>query len=428
MPDGPKLPDNEKGMDISMDKEKVKSIRGLILFTALLILGIIYSENLMGVGTLLIVFLQPFIYGGAIAFVVNIPMKAIEKLLFSKAKGKIAEKLRRPLSLVLSLLAIVFTVTLVIITVVPQIGKTLVEIGNQIPIFLYEATNWLEKQFAAYPQVLSQISQLETLELDWQGIVTSIINFMKNGIGSVLSSTFSVASSIVGGAVNLVISFIFAIYLLSQKEKLSNQASRLLTAYCPNKTHGFITKVLGLLNRNFSNFISGQCLEAVILGLMFVIVMSIFQLPYAVLIGVLIAFTALIPIVGAFIGCAVGVFLILIDDPIKAIWFLILFLIIQQIEGNLIYPQVVGNSVGLPSIWVLVAVSIGGSMLGVVGMLIFIPLTSTAYALIRDDVNHRNISKGIKYSPEPIKEKPKEIDHSNIIKEPKNKEEKNNKK
>ena len=189
---------------------------------------------------------------------------------------------------------------------------------------------------------------------------------------------------------------IFAFYILSQKEKLENQTDRVLSAYLKESVYLNVKKVAGMLYKNFSSFISGQCLEAVILGCMFIVVMPVCGLPYAVLIGVLVAFTALIPIVGAFIGCAVGVFLILIEDPVKAFWFLILFLVIQQIEGNLIYPHVVGNSVGLPSIWVLVAVSVGGSMMGILGMLLFIPLAATIYALVREDVNRRNGKGGAK--------------------------------
>ena len=178
-----------------------------------------------------------------------------------------------------------------------------------------------------------------------------------------------------------------------QKETLANQGERLMHAYLPEKFYQQTRKVLKLLYKNFSSFISSQCLEAVILGSLFVIVMSIFGFPYAVLIGTLIAVTALVPIVGAFIGCAVGAFLILVEDPLLAVGFVVLFLVLQQLEGNLIYPRVVGNSVGLPAIWVLVAVSVGGSLFGVVGMLIFIPITSTVYTLLREDVNERNAKK-----------------------------------
>ena len=376
-----------------MDKHKIKSIRGLILFTAAVILGLIYSKEVWNLFALFVMFLKPFIIGGAIAFVINILMRKVEKLLFFKANGRIAQRVKRPVSILLSVLLLLLIITLVFVIVLPQVVRTLGEIGMQIPVFLQNVYVWLEVQLAAYPEILEQLSKLETMQFDWNSIIASVVGFMKSGLGSVITSTVSVASSIVGGVVNVVVAFIFAFYILSQKEKLGNQIDRVLSAYCKESVYLYIKRVFGLLHKNFTSFISGQCLEALILGGMFVVVLTLFRFPYALLIGVLIAFTALIPIVGAFIGCAVGVFLIFMEDPIKALWFLILFLILQQIEGNLIYPHVVGNSVGLPSIWVLVAVSIGGSMMGVLGMLLFIPLVSTAYVLVREDVNRRNALK-----------------------------------
>lgn len=379
-----------------MDKQKLKSIRGLILFTAAVILCILYSREVLHIIVLLMSFLRPFIIGGAIAFVINLLMKKVEKLLFSRAKGKAALKIKRPASILLSVLLLGLVITLVCVTVIPQILRTLSEIGAQIPIFTKNSIAWLETQLAAYPDVLKYLEGLETIEFDWNTVISAIAEFLKSGFLSVITSTVSVASSIVGGVINAVVSVIFAFYILSQKEKLENQTDRVLSAYLKESVYLNVKKVAGMLYKNFSSFISGQCLEAVILGCMFIVVMPICGLPYAVLIGVLVAFTALIPIVGAFIGCAVGVFLILIEDPVKAFWFLILFLVIQQIEGNLIYPHVVGNSVGLPSIWVLVAVSVGGSMMGILGMLLFIPLAATIYALVREDVNRRNGKGGAK--------------------------------
>ena len=386
-----------------MDKHKIKSIRGLILFTAAVILGLIYSKEVWNLFALFVMFLKPFIIGGAIAFVINILMRKVEKFLFSKANEKVARRVKRPVSILLSVILLLLIITLVFVIVLPQVVRTLGEIGMQIPVFLQNVYVWLEVQLAAYPEILEQLSKLETMQFDWNSIIASVVGFMKSGLGSVITSTVSVASSIVGGVVNVVVAFIFAFYILSQKEKLGNQIDRVLSAYCKESVYLYIKRMFGLLHKNFTSFISGQCLEALILGGMFVVVLTLFRFPYALLIGVLIAFTALIPIVGAFIGCAVGVFLIFMEDPIKALWFLILFLILQQIEGNLIYPHVVGNSVGLPSIWVLVAVSVGGSMMGVLGMLLFIPLVSTAYVLVREDVNRRNALK------HPEKQKPEAV-------------------
>ncbi len=210
--------------------------------------------------------------------------------------------------------------------------------------------------------------------------------FFKNGAGSVLDSTFTVAKSIVSGMTTFIIAFVFACYILLQKEKLNIQIHKVMYAYLKKEYVEKILDICSLTYKTFSNFLAGQCLEAAILGTMFVIMMTVFRLPYALLVGVLIAFTALIPIFGAFIGCFIGAFLILMDTPMKALVFVILFLVLQQIEGNLIYPRVVGNSVGLPSIWVLAAVSIGGSLMGIVGMLVFIPAVSVIYTLFRNNV------------------------------------------
>ena len=240
------------------------------------------------------------------------------------------------------------------------------------------------------PELVVMLEELDFDSINWNSVLNGIVDFMKNGLGNVVTSTVMVASTIIGGVVNLFVALVFSFYILAQKEKLGDQLKRVMHAYFSQGLYERALEVASLANRNFSNFITGQCMEAVILGSMFVVSMAVFRFPYALLVGVLIAFTALIPIVGAFIGCFVGTFLIMVDDPIKAAWFLVLFIILQQVEGNLIYPHVVGNSVGLPSIWVLAAVTIGGSLMGVAGMLIFIPIVSTIYALLRDDVNQKN--------------------------------------
>lgn len=378
---------------MGFDKVKMKQIRGLILFVAAVILLMIYSKSVWGGILLLLSILQPFLIGGAIAFVLNIPLRTIEDKILKKWNGKAAAKIKRPISITAAVLFLILVINVVIMTVVPQITKTAMELGVQIPAFFNSLVDELEKLTIAYPQILEQVRKLESTQINWESVFNSIVDFLRNGMGSMLTSTVSVASSIIGGVVNTMISFIFAIYILMQKEKLACQGERILQAYFSEKVYVKTQKIFKLLYKNFSNFISGQCLEAVILGTLFVITMTIFRFPYAVMVGVLIAFTALIPIVGAFVGCFVGAFLILINNPVQAVWFVILFLVLQQIEGNLIYPRVVGNSVGLPSIWVLVAVSVGGSLMGIVGMLIFIPLVSTAYALLREDVNERNVRK-----------------------------------
>lgn len=375
---------------MGFDRMKLKQIRGMIIFIAVICLALRYSDEIFGAIGFGVDIFSPFILGAVMAFILNLPLRGIENRLLGKWKGKLADKLKRPIGIVGSILFVVAVLAFVIVMVVPQIGKTLVELGNKIPTFMENVWAQIQSLQLDYPQLQSYFSQLQPVDWNWESIINNLVAFLKNGMTSMLTSTFTVAGNIVSGVADMVISFIFAIYILGQKEKLADQGKRILSAYCKPRANQYILKVFSMAYRNFSNFISGQCLEAVILGCMFVIAMSIFGIPYAVLVGVLIAFTALIPIVGAFIGCAVGAFLIMVDDPMKALFFIVMFLILQQLEGNLVYPRVVGNSVGLPSIWVLVAVSVGGSLFGVAGMLAFIPLVSTMYMLLRDSVNERN--------------------------------------
>ncbi len=375
---------------MGFDKVKVKQVCFVILYVAALVLMLIYSKTLFAGVRMVISILLPFIIGGVIAFILNIPMKAIEDKLLKKWRGKSAAKAKRPISMVLSIIFVFAIVTLVLVAVVPQLKTTFETLGEKIEPFLDKVYIWSREMLGDYPELEAWVADLSKMEFNWENIIGNIGGFLKNGVGNMFGFTLTVAGNIIGGVVNALIAFVFAIYILAQKEKLANQGVRLIDAYTNNKWNVRIREVLRRLYVNFTNFICGQCAEAVILGCLFIIFMTIFRLPYAVMIGTLIGFTSLIPIVGAFIGCGVGAFMILIDNPMQALWFVILFLIIQQLEGNLIYPKVVGDSVGLPSIWVLLSVTVGGSLFGVVGMLVFIPLMSTLYSLLRDDVNRRN--------------------------------------
>lgn len=375
---------------MGFSKEKFRQIVLLMVIAAALVLVIIYSHQILGALGVAVSIIMPFAAGGAIAFVLNIPMRQIENKLLGKWNNKYSEKLKRPVSILLTLLFVVLLITILIATVVPQVGKAVADVAKQIPMFADRIMAIVFDLQQQYPEMGRQTDILSQLEQNWDAIVNGVFSFMKNGFGDMLNSTIGIASGIVSRVASGFIAFIFSIYILAQKEKLGNQVNRIFKAFLPAKVNEKIQRVCTLLSRNFTNFITGQCLEACILGSMFVVSMFILRMPYAVMIGVLIAFTALIPIVGAFIGCVVGAFLILLVSPIKALGFVILFLVLQQIEGNLIYPRVVGSSVGLPAIWVLAAVTIGGSMFGIIGMLAFIPLVSTLYMLLRDEVNRRN--------------------------------------
>ena len=371
---------------MNISDEAVKKIRGLIIFAAIIIACFWKYDVVISVLAFIFHVIFPFVLGGAIAFVLNVPMNFIQRHLFPEdkiEKRKVIKKLARPLSMLIVLFCVIGIIVLVMFVLIPQLGNTFANLGNSIQAFIPKIQKWAETLFHDNKEIMNWVNHLE---FDWNKIMNAGINFLKNGAGSVLDSTIMAAKSIVSGIATFFIAFVFAIYILLQKEKLSIQAKKVLFAFVRKGRAEATLEVLSLTYNTFSSFLTGQCVEAIILGCMFVISMSILRLPYALLVGIVIAFTALIPIFGAFIGCIVGAFLIFMVDPIKALIFIILFLILQQIEGNLIYPHVVGSSVGLPSIWVLAAVSIGGSLMGVVGMLIFIPIVSVVYALFREVV------------------------------------------
>lgn len=367
---------------MELNDSTIKKIRGLIVFAvAAVVIGWNYSR-VLALGVKLIGFITPFLVGGVMAFILNVPMKWIEKMLPLNEDSK----LRRPLSLCLTLILVIGILILVTFVVMPELFHTVLSLQYSIPAFLTGVKEEAEKMFALNPEIGNYIN---SIQVDWKSFLEKVVGFLTTGAGTVLSSTFSAAMSIISGVTTFGIGLVFAIYILLQKETLSHQIKKLMAAFLPEEATVQTLGLLKLTNDTFSNFLAGQCLEAVILGTMFFLALSIFRLPYALLIGVLIAFTALIPMFGAFIGLAIGAFLMLMVRPLDALIFVIIFLVLQQIEGNLIYPHVVGNSVGLPSIWVLVAVTIGGSALGIVGMLIFIPLCSVLYTVLREVVNKR---------------------------------------
>ncbi|MEY8411367.1 AI-2E family transporter [Lachnospiraceae bacterium 62-26] len=387
---------------MELSNETVRKIRGLIVFAALVIACLWKYDVVFGVLTFVFHIVFPFILGGAIAFVLNVPMNFVQRHLFDeeRIKGKkYMQKAARPVSMLAVVFGVLGIVAVVMFVLIPQLGATFANLGASIQEFIPEVQDWAQEIFHNNQDVMEWVN---SLEFDWNKIMETGMDFFKNGAGSVLDSTITAAKSIVSGITTFFIAFVFAIYILLQKEKLGLQAKKVLFAFVRRGRAEAALEVLSLTYNTFSSFLTGQCVEAVILGSMFVAAMTVLRLPYALLVGIVIAFTALIPIFGAFVGCAVGVFMIFIEDPFKALIFVVMFLVLQQVEGNLIYPHVVGNSVGLPSIWVLAAVSVGGSLMGVVGMLIFIPVVSVAYALFREVVYLKLKQRKIK--PEEIEE------------------------
>lgn len=345
----------------------------------LLYLCIIYWSKIAGLAGLFTSAAAPIFVGLVLAYVINILMSFYEKHFFKNSKKPIIKRLRRPLCLIASLITLVGIIALVICLVAPQFVECLKLVVDKAPAALEMATNKLES-FGFVPDKI--IAQIEAI--DWQSKFDDIAKTVSSGVGNVLAVAFAAVSSVFSVATTSIIGIIFAIYLLLDKDRLISQLNRVKNKFVPEKYNNKLTHVLSVANDSFHRFIVGQCTEAIILGSLCMVGMLILRLPYAPMIGALIAFTALIPIVGAFLGAGIGAFLILMVSPSKALIFIIFIIILQQIEGNLIYPKVVGSSMGLPGIWVLVAVTIGGGVMGIPGMLIGVPLMSVLYKLVRE--------------------------------------------
>lgn len=380
---------------MELNKEFIRKARGLIVFTALIGVCLWKSEMVLDVLSKGMSIVTPFLVGAAIAFIVNVPMSFIERKIYAhvKIKEKYLKKLARPCSLILAILFIIGILLVVIFVVTPQLATTITSLGVSVQEFIPELATFAGNVFRDNSEIEAWI---RSFEYDWNSIVDIGLGFIQSGAGSIFDKTVTVAMSLVSIVTTLFIALVFAIYIVLQKEVLGLQFRKVIFAFMRKGRAEALLEICVLTYKTFSSFLTGQCLEAVILRCMFIVALSIFNIPFVLLIGILIAFTALIPIFGAFLGCAIGAFLIFIDDPMKALTFLIIFIVVQQIEGNLIYPHVVGNSVGLPAIWVLAAVSVGGSLMGVIGMLIFIPITSVIYTLFREVVHIKLKQNNIK--------------------------------
>ena len=336
--------------------------------------------------------ISPFVVGAGIAFVFNVPMRAIERQLADIRK----EGLRRGMAIVFTIFCLILVIMVVFELLIPQIQLTIDALSARIPSFINRTAAKLTEVLADYPDLgpwLQETLKLDSLNL--QDLLTNALTFLWEQVSLVMGGAVNVIGSVTGAIVNAVVAIAFALYCLARKEILARQGRRILYAFLPESTVDEIIRILRLVNTTFSNFISGQCLEAFILGCLFAVAMALFKMPYIPLVSVVIAVTALIPVVGAFVGCIVGAFFILVDDPFQALTFIAMFLVIQQLENNLIYPRVVGTSIGLPGMWVLVAVTVGGGIMGVGGMLLMIPLASVCYTLAREITDKRLAERNI---------------------------------
>ncbi len=365
-----------------MLKLKWKSIAKIGAAILAIYLCIHYWTNIAGLLAKILSASAPIIIGLAIAYAVNILMSFYERHYFPKSRKKAADKTRRPVCMVGAMLTLLGIVALVIGLIAPQLVKCIMMLVNELPGAIEKLIPKLEKIGIVPDDIINSLATI-----DWQSRIGDIVSAVGTGFGGAVNIAFSAVTSVFSGVTNVVIGLIFAVYLLLDKDRLLAQLKRLINRFVPESKIIKLNYVCTEVSDCFHNFIVGQCTEAVILGVLCMAGMFILRIPYAPMIGALMGFTALIPIVGGLIGAGVGAFLILMESPIKALIFIIFVIILQQVEGNLIYPKVVGKSLGLPGIWVLAAVTVGGGVLGIGGMLIGVPLTAACYRLLKAYIN-----------------------------------------
>ena len=362
----------------------LKSCLRIALSIFLLYLAIHYWPAVSGLFGTLLSAAMPLLIGAALAYVLNLIMSAYEKRFFPRSTNPRLVKLRRPVCMLLAVFSLLAIVTVIVWLILPELISCIELLISQLPGAIETAIAYLDTVPFLSEELLSTLHSI-----DWQSKIGDIMNVVTSGVGNVMNVVIGAVSGLFSAVVTGFMALIFAIYLLLGRDKLQAQSKRLMQHYLPAKLYGRILYVLDILNTSFRRYITGQCIEAVILGALCALGMLILRLPYATMIGALIAFTALIPVAGAYIGAAVGAFMILMVSPMQALIFLVFLVILQQLEGNLIYPKVVGSSLGLPGIWVLAAVVIGGGVAGILGMLLGVPIAATAYTLIRNDMNQK---------------------------------------
>lgn len=385
-------------------KTRYTQAMGLIAFAVGLYALINHLSVIGSVFHFLTNLLEPLIVGAILAFFLNVPMRGLEKLFFrlqTRRRWKVRERANEVVSLILTYVGGFLLIFLVMYIVIPQLVET-------IPGIVSSAESAWPKLMAFLQSHNINTQQLEQLFSNFD--LGPLLTKVWENYAQIIQTSLTAVSTVTSVLTVAITGFVISIYILSNKKKLLSQVRRLLYAYVGRKYADKVSEVASLTNQTFSSFISGQCVEAVILGVMFFLVMSILRLPYSLVISVFIAFMALIPYVGAFLGCVVGMLLIVIVSPMQALVFLITFLVLQQLEGQLIYPKVVGSSVGLPAIWILVSVFVGGKLFGIVGMLFFIPLTSVVYSLLRLYVNHRLEKRGISITTDGVQDSPSQED------------------
>ncbi len=367
-----------------------KSLIKIAVAAFLLYLGIYYFPGISKFAAAALGATSPLIFGCIIAYILNLPMKFYEKNFFPNSKRKWINKLRRPLCMTASVITLLAVIGLVIGLILPQLISCVSLIISEISLAIDLLIPYINDLEILPENIVSYITNI-----DWASKINQIMGILTTGIGSVMDIVIATVTSVFNGIVSGLLSIIFALYLLAGKDRILSQIKRVMKRYLPDKANNTIAYVASEMHDCFSRYITGQCTEALILGFLCLVGMMILRLPYYTMVSALIAFTALIPVAGAYIGAGIGAFIIIFESPAKALVFIIFIIILQQLEGNLIFPRVVGSSMGLPGIWVLAAVTIGGGIMGVFGMLLGVPLAATAYRLLKKDVNKGIVGKDI---------------------------------
>ncbi len=373
-----------------MNKIKTNKYVSIGVLAFLLYLAIRYWDALFGFVLVALRASSPLIFGLISAYVINILMTFYEKHFFPKCQKESVKKLRRILCLIFAFFSVGAIIVIISVMIIPELVSCLKTLIEAMPKAINSVYVFLNEKFHIDTVISGSTKAILSGNFNYEKYLQQFFDKFVGGIGGAMTSITTVVSSVFSTTLTVVVGLVFSVYLLSQKEKLKGQADKLLFTYVKEKYYKRIKYFTQTLNNSFNKFIVGQCTEAVILGALCIMGMTIFRFPYATMIGTLVGFTALIPIAGAYIGAIVGAIMIFTISPVQALLFLIFLIVLQQIEGNLIYPKVVGSSIGLPGIWVLAAITVGGGILGIGGMLIGVPIVATIYRVLHDDVRKRN--------------------------------------
>jgi predicted PurR-regulated permease PerM len=355
----------------------------ILVVASILLVWILFNpESARQAARVMFGLLTPFVIGSSLAFVLNVPVRALERMVFRKGRVSV----RRLFAMLTTFFLVLVILGIVMLVVIPDVVETLRNLADQVPAFLQRLRTWADGAVVKFPDLAVWVDEFS---FDWTSLQTLVLDNIGKGEDSLVNATFSATSSVMTGLANFVLGLVFSIYMLYRKENLRKQARRFAYAYLSEARADRLFRIGGLIDKTFASFMASQCAEALILATMFLVSLLVFRFPHAVAISSLIAVCALVPVVGAFVACVVGALLIAVSDPLRSVWFIVLFLALQQIEGNLIYPRVVGKSVGLPAFWVLAAVVLGGGLFGPLGIIAGVPMCAVAYVMAREAVDKR---------------------------------------